>query len=205
MRINKAFTLAEVLITLVIIGVIAAITIPVLTANYRREEASSRIKKFYSTLGQAATKAKSEGKNWEYFLEDDSLSTDIELRKTFVDEYVLPYLSYGSSYLVGGGTYRVILNDGTYFDITGGSCVDFQIDINGAKRPNAAGRDKFRLLYCPSSSSSWIQTETIIPYCAKTTDTREKAMTLCKSTPLSCSCLLSYDNWEFKKDYPWGI
>ena len=51
-----AFTLAEVLITLVIIGVIAAITVPVLSANYKSQETVSRLKKAFSTIQQSTYK-----------------------------------------------------------------------------------------------------------------------------------------------------
>lgn len=50
---NKGFTLAEVLITLGIIGVVAALTMPALIANSRKTEYSSRLKKFNSTMEQA--------------------------------------------------------------------------------------------------------------------------------------------------------
>ena len=49
----RGFTLAEVLITLVIIGVIAAMTIPTLMNNTNNQEYVSRLKKAYSTLAQA--------------------------------------------------------------------------------------------------------------------------------------------------------
>ncbi|MBR6163408.1 type II secretion system protein [bacterium] len=48
-----AFTLAEVLITLVIIGVIAAITVPSLINKTNNQEYVSRLKKAYSVLSQA--------------------------------------------------------------------------------------------------------------------------------------------------------
>ena len=48
-----AFTLAEVLITLGIIGVVAAMTIPTLIANYQEKSTISKVKKFYSMLSQA--------------------------------------------------------------------------------------------------------------------------------------------------------
>lgn len=50
---KKAYTLAEVLITLVIIGVIAAITVPVAVGNSQKERILSQSKKAYSTLSQA--------------------------------------------------------------------------------------------------------------------------------------------------------
>ena len=51
---EEGFTLAEVLITLGIIGVVAAMTIPTLIANTRSQQYRSRLKKTISTLSQAA-------------------------------------------------------------------------------------------------------------------------------------------------------
>ena len=51
---KTGFTLAEVLITLVIIGVIAALTVPTLIQNTQKQEYVSALKKAYSTLSQAA-------------------------------------------------------------------------------------------------------------------------------------------------------
>ena len=49
----KAFTLAEVLITLGIIGVVAAMTMPVLMASTQKKELQTGLQKAYSTLSQA--------------------------------------------------------------------------------------------------------------------------------------------------------
>lgn len=51
---QKAFTLAEVLITLGIIGVVAAMTIPTLIANTRAQQYRARLKKTISTISQSA-------------------------------------------------------------------------------------------------------------------------------------------------------
>ncbi|MBQ3642196.1 type II secretion system protein [bacterium] len=50
---KKGFTLAEVLITLVIIGVIAAMTVPTLMNNTQGQEYKAAYKKAISTLNQA--------------------------------------------------------------------------------------------------------------------------------------------------------
>lgn len=50
---KKGFTLAEVLITLGIIGVVAALTMPSLIANYQKKVISARLKKFVSSFSQA--------------------------------------------------------------------------------------------------------------------------------------------------------
>ncbi len=50
---RAAFTLAEVLITLGIIGVVAALTIPSVMAKYKHKELETRFKKSYSLVSQA--------------------------------------------------------------------------------------------------------------------------------------------------------
>ena len=50
---KAAFTLAEVLITLGIIGIVAAMTLPTLIANYQKKVVETRLIAFYSKINQA--------------------------------------------------------------------------------------------------------------------------------------------------------
>ena len=50
---KNAFTLAEVLITLAIIGVVAAMTMPTLIQNHQKKSLEVATKKFYSIMSQA--------------------------------------------------------------------------------------------------------------------------------------------------------
>lgn len=50
---KKAFTLAEVLITLAVIGIVAAVSIPVVTAKYKERATVVALKKFYSSISNA--------------------------------------------------------------------------------------------------------------------------------------------------------
>ena len=50
---KKAFTLAEVLITLAIIGIVAALTIPSVISNYQQQEFKTGLKKAVSVLNEA--------------------------------------------------------------------------------------------------------------------------------------------------------
>lgn len=52
----KAFTLAEVLITLGIIGVVAALTIPTVLSNYQKQQYITGLKKAYSTFNEVLAK-----------------------------------------------------------------------------------------------------------------------------------------------------
>lgn len=78
-----AFTLAEVLVTLGIIGIVAALTMPMLVQNYNKRITEVRLKKFYSVMNQAIDRLKvdyGDTANWDYTVdnsyEDDSTSID---------------------------------------------------------------------------------------------------------------------------------
>lgn len=60
---KKAFTLAEVLITLGIIGVVAALTMPVLIANYKNKVFITKTKKVYSNIQNAIIMAQQDSGN----------------------------------------------------------------------------------------------------------------------------------------------
>ena len=49
---RNGFTLAEVLITLGIIGVVAAMTIPTLMTKYQKHKTETQLVKFYSMMNQ---------------------------------------------------------------------------------------------------------------------------------------------------------
>ena len=72
---NKAFTLAEVLITLVIIGVVAALAISPLINTYVESSTVAKVKKGLSILGQAKKLAELQNgsiEGWEYELGNNS-------------------------------------------------------------------------------------------------------------------------------------
>ncbi len=77
---NKtAFTLAEVLITLGIIGVVAALTMPSLIADHREKETVAKLKKVYSTLSNAFLLAKEEygtPDEWELIANNSSIGAE---------------------------------------------------------------------------------------------------------------------------------
>ena len=200
----KAFTLSEVLITLVIIGVVAAFTIPSLIQNHKRQEATDRLLKFYSTVNQVILKAKADGNDWEYWAETASNSTDMTSATTseFAENYILPYIVY-HKVKTNSQSVNIYLNDGSNIYLFKGRCLDFVFDINGDKKPNVYGRDIFDFLYCPKSVIGR-KTEKIIPYLTGVTS-REQALELCKRSGITCSTLLLFDDWVFKEDYPYHI
>ena len=81
-----AFTLAEVLITLVIIGIVAAITVPTMITNSNEQALKSALKKNNSVISQALRRYYIDnGKNL-VFEEGEGLSAD-EIKNNFIQKY----------------------------------------------------------------------------------------------------------------------
>ena len=85
---KAAFTLAEVLITLGIIGVVAALTLPTVIQNYQKQVTVTKLKKAYSCLVQVAQKSIADNGSID-FVEGDLLNED-EVKK-FFNTYWLSY------------------------------------------------------------------------------------------------------------------
>lgn len=205
----KGFTLAEVLITLVIIGVIAAITVPTIITGTRKSEFSARLKKFYGTISQAQIRASALGDSWEIWCDDTSKEYDTSTKTTeeFAKKYLLPHIVTLKSG-VENGKYTIYLNDGTSFYLMKEQCIHFVYDVNGPKRPNVSGRDIYRFNYCPSSIDRTLidaNPGIILAYSWQSGKTRAEAVTACKTNPDTCSKLLLMDGWQYSKDYPHSI
>ena len=85
---NKAFTLAEVLITLGIIGVVSAMTIPTLMSNYRKRQLETQIKADFSIIQQTLRFAEDDGVSYDMAISDGS---DASMKEWF-DSFMAPHL-----------------------------------------------------------------------------------------------------------------
>ena len=87
-----AFTLSEVLITLGIIGVVAALTLPSVITKYRKYVLLNKIKHTYTLLNNTLERAKADYgtdiNQWEL-----SEGTKLDKSTFFVENYILPYLN----------------------------------------------------------------------------------------------------------------
>ena len=163
-----AFTLAEVLITLGVIGIIASITIPQLMRNYKAKVYETAFKKSYSNLSKAFTMTKIElgesnlnGTYAYYDVENESypnweqfLNVFYEQIKAESDAKSYKYVNYNNTKFdktlvyIGVNDYPMILKilaDGSGMGATvvGGN-IRFFIDTNGYAKPNRLGFDIFR-------------------------------------------------------------
>lgn len=203
---QKAFTLAEVLIVLGIIGVVAAMTIPVLMSKYRANVAVTRLQKFYSTMQQAL--AKSEIDNNEP-MSDWTFATmyNYDENMTFFETYLKKYLNvlkykdgdYNPLPIKG---VQVYLSDGSAFVLD-----NFWIAFlpNAQKLENDAmkalnGRDGFIF---------WLdKKKKIIPagygYDRSALLNKYDACNLKVENDIrrSCAALIMLDGWKVADDYP---
>ncbi len=208
----KAFTLAEILITIGIIGIISAMTFPVLTNKIKRMDAASKLKKFNSMMLNAvimSEQANGPVGTWTTATAENDIDT-----KEFFETYLKPYIkfiktSYTSNIdsVNNRNTLYVYLNDGSVFYFQKGKCVDFTFDINGEKKPNTLAEDQFVFLLCSDDAKNyWCNGRNWCPYNRSSigyNKTRKDLLNECINSPLYCSALLEFDNWEFKSDYPY--
>ncbi len=124
---KAAFTLAEVLITLGIIGVVAAMTIPTLISNYNEKQTVTKLKKVYSTLNQAYTMATIEndvGTKWETASMPETTQTDILTFEKFE-----PYLKVTEKCLDAEGCFA----NAMYTTLSGKNHYNFYTETRHAK------------------------------------------------------------------------
>ena len=160
-----AFTLAEVLVTLGIIGVVAAMTMPVLIQNHQEKVTVTRLKKVYSVLSQAYMSSSAENIDITEWGLGETFSSEgaeaiaqkmmpyLKLNKNcgfgkgcFPNGVVYKYLNGTSWYRIDDASraYKMILSDGTLIAIESGKTYGkVFVDINGFKGPNQDGKDMF--------------------------------------------------------------
>ena len=152
---TAGFTLAEVLITLGIIGIVAAMTMPTLVGKYQEKSTVTRVKKFYSMMSQALNFAIAEHgtvDTWEYY--DDGTIFSKQSSTEFA-EYFKKYLKVSKDCGPNPGClantkikylndsdkwsnydsdkhYKMILADGTYLWLRNHYINCSQIDGDGA-------------------------------------------------------------------------
>ncbi len=218
----KGFTLAEVLITLAIIGVVAALTIPSVVKNYQKTQTVTKLKKAYSVISQAYNNSQAQNGSYDTWDKGFDIGTE-----EYFDRYWAPYFKiekicstgavcgYKSNYpivdLSGAETsYSVhtsvigksfITTDGILYRIrvttSSGAeeASNILVDLNNSKGPNMLGKDIF---FFERTAKG------ILPsYYSSTQATID---TNCSKGPgkgICCAAKIMRDGWEIKDSYPW--
>ena len=206
-----AFTLAETLIVIGIIGVVSALTLPNLNSSTGEKEKVAKVKKLYQNLDDAVGRAVAiYGPLNEWKTLDNTLALQTTRFGNRLTEFMKVSKNCGTTvnqgcwsktsakYLNGTSTnstisdatanvYRVILADGTSLAITNTA---LRIDIDGPnKGPNTIGKDIFSFSVNGSNSmiNAPVPTESISTI--MTTGGGESAT----------NWVLNYDNMDYLK------
>lgn len=166
------FTLAEVLITLAIIGVVAALTVPTLITNIQKQQYVTGFKEALRTITEATERVKDTnggslvnafGTNYGWSMVDAYRPYLSILKqcpvggcpkpsglvwKTLYGDNNIWFDMYDESsiFLPNGMILRFTLDDTTCSTYTWNYCGNVIVDVNGTKPPNQMGRDTFRIL-----------------------------------------------------------
>lgn len=175
-KILKGFTLAEVLVTLSIVGIIAALTLPSLTLNVQKQQIPPALAKAINTL-ESANKLALQQNNARKLSElvpttyDDKNKPVKDFSSNYFETILAPYLkitsntdtinykplftninvSISDGYITIDG---MLMRTGTISDskIRDGALGFILIDVNGKKGPNITGLDLLGLVVMEDGS-----------------------------------------------------
>lgn len=226
---KKAFTLTEVLLTIGIVGIVSAITLPVLIENYQKHLTVTRLKHAYSILSQAIEQAEAiEGdiSNWD--LNDSPFEKYIVPHIKNITKHSLPYngalgITYKQIsgkpetglYLMGnvGNRSTVIYSLANGTQIFSAKDSGLIVDLNGFAKPNQFGKDLFYFVISKEHKLSpmglYNSSECSFPSEPNNNRDTLKNGTCCnygcnkKLRGMWCGALIMVDGWKIAPDYPW--
>jgi len=229
----SGFTLAEVLITLGIIGVVASLTLPTLIQSHRKQVVENKLQKFYSVINQAVKMSENDNgakemwfwqknttenfyntylKNYLDTLNTEKFSED-EMKVFFKDGTAMRLRSQGSEGINGGYVYFY----------TNASDLDKYVGtwdsiVNSYK---SYGSRIFTFVFFPSPANNpnykALYNKGVEPYKMFYGDEcRENPYTCGSDTHLNCNpntvgekwfcaVIIQQNGWKIPKDYPFKL
>ena len=211
-KFNIGFTLSEVLITLGIIGVVVAMTIPNLMTAFAKHRVETQLVKFYSTMNQAMRMSVADNDTPEGWITTGKSYSYNEVVE-FLETYILPYLKHSG--------YEECTKKQIFVCVVllSGGILRFSIDSNGGDVlyyidgdiTNVTPRNKFQFQFSKVGSvDGTINSQNYIePYIYGWDGTREgltKGTWACVKNCSNCGyCtkLIQLNSWKIPSDYPW--
>lgn len=197
---KKGFTLAEVLITLGIIGIVATLTLPNLIHSYKKVETETRIARFYSTINNAIALSEIDNGKVETW---ERMPSDVDLREAWLDKYLFPYLKYKQYENKGSGVV-IRFYDGSYLGIWG-HIVDWHYYISNTKKTQD-GVSYFLFQFDPykawGNGTDYASKKPVVPYKFGWDGTREHLISGCKTGGKYCAALIQENGWKIPDEYP---
>jgi len=225
---KKAFTMAEVLVTLGVIGIVASMTLPIIIEKQQQLHTVQNLKKFYSVMHQAVLNSQLDNGPIEYWTIGDPAEGEqyasSDTSREFFDLYLRKYLQIATDCDTGfkcfsdGSTQpngNVAMNLNTMpntvkYSLMGGysiailaegKLVHIYVDLNAFKRPNVRGRDIFEFVIKLDDPYK----KFFYPKGAEAPldDTTEENPTCSWSYGYTCAAKIMTDQWQILSDYPW--
>ena len=233
LRYETRVHISKTLITIGIIGVVTAMTLPVVIAKYQKQVTINQLKAAYSIFTQALQQAENDyGKPIQlpqYILEKIVLTTEIS--ELYFEPYLKGVTVYNPtsttyvktadkqenclSYPHAGGYFghpRCLPNIMCYWIYRhSAGYARIAIDLNGPKKPNIAGKDVF-VFNLDGEDVPKVGTTTIVPPHIFTDNIDE----FCSKTKpnistngsfefngYTCASKIIRDGWKISPDYPW--
>lgn len=205
---KHGFTLAEVLITLGIIGIVAALTLPQLTQKYRKQEIETKLAKFYSVMNQALKQSISENGEISFDTSEFTNNKNAEYVKKWFQINITKYIKTLKTEEYNGTYYKAVFNDGSTFNsylrISSGGTdatalyIFYCVNSSHCEYGKFDGINSFLFVYKPNK-------QVIEPDI--TNSTHEAKMQSCSNTDASyrhaCAALIQENGWKIPDDYPW--
>ena len=218
--------MAEVLITLGIIGIVAAMTIPTLIQAGNNKDVEIKLKKFYVNINEALKFSEAENGSSSLWFSDTSgaiLDPDgnpIEgssKQRVWFEKYFGPYLKIQKVTVDSTNTPIFYFMDGTALSFASHTTRDWLFyTMEPEKCLNkhgsldaAAGRCVFYFNFFPTGRSNsvyWqgVEGRGIIPYLYSSNNDEDRMKGNCKSTGngVFCTALIFRNGWKIPDDYP---
>lgn len=223
---RNAFTLAEVLITLGIIGVVAAMTQPALVQKYRNRVVETRLQKFYSTINQAVNMAELEYGDKKVWYEDmggnqlDSHGNPIEgssnIDKWFT-KYLAPHIKIIKKTIESDGRPTYYFADGSALAVVHDTWSREWFFYTGnpdkclKKHPNPYGICAFEFEFYPASTDvkwKYLYNRGFEPvkfnWDGQLSTLYNSSANGCASSDnrAFCAAIIQYNGWKIPDDYP---
>lgn len=221
-----AFTLAEVLITLTIIGIVTTMTIPTLINEYKKKIIETRLHFFYSTMNNAFRLSSLENGDWnswdeftyDRIYDEDGNSSYIKTTNALVwfNKYLAKYIKTTKveelednkegkilvQFLNGS---IMLMDSNSWLFYPNGN--DFKGEVDKIKD---SGKKYFTFLFVPKTTFPYHKDKLLEPYMYSWDGTREMLLKDnsigCKEEVLNerayCTKLIQMNNWKIPKDYP---
>ena len=219
MKRRFAFTLVEFLITIAIIGVVAAMTIPSLLQMYNNHITEIRLKKFYADFNNAIRMAEADfgpSDYWSDYWELANGKSDTWKTGKAVEKYFAPYMKISKVKNINHAPVFELPN-GAAFGYPATQVRDIYFypkNYKKCKDGKVKGQCTFVFQFVPSSYTNdkyWgrVRGKGLVPFLYLWNGTKAQLYSggtySCKNGGGYCVEIIRQNNWKIPKDYPCKI